>query len=173
MKTAMKVAKIISDILNIISILAVLAMLVLVVADVLLRALFDSPIIGATEIVRMLMICIAPSFVCAVIEDKHIKVGLIMDNLGRKAQIVVDIITLLLTSGICALMSWQAWVYTKYAIKYNEYYSLLKIPKWPFELIFCIALGVTALAILYYLVIRIVKPEVYAPKAPEEGGGVG
>ena len=173
MKKAMKVAKVISDILNIISVLAVLAMLVLVVADVILRASFDKPIIGAVEIVRMLMICIAPSFVCAVIEDKHIKVGLIMDRLGRKGQLVVDIITLLLTSGICALMSWQAWVYTEYAIKYNEYYSLLKIPKWPFELVFCIALGFTALAVLYYLVVRIIAPEVYAPKAPEEGGGVG
>lgn len=173
MKKSMKVAKVISDILNIISVLAVLAMLVLVVADVILRAGFDKPIIGAVEIVRMLMICIAPSFVCAVIEDKHIKVGLIMDRLGRKGQLVVDIITLLLTSGICALMSWQAWVYTEYAIKYNEYYSLLKIPKWPFELVFCIALGFTALAVLYYLVVRIIDPEVYAPKAPEEGGGVG
>lgn len=169
----MKTAKLISDILNIISIIAVLAMLVLVVLDVVLRALFDSPIIGATELVRMLMICIAPSFVCAVIEDQHIKVGLIMDRLGRKGQIVVDIITLLLTSGICGLMSWQAGVYTEYAIKYNEYYSLLKFPKWPFELVFCVAMGFTALAILYYLVVRIVKPEVYAPKAPEEGGGVG
>lgn len=173
MKVTMKIAKIISAILNIISIAAVLAMLVLVVADVVMRAIFNNPIVGATEIVRMMMICITPSFVCAVIEDKHIKVGLIMDRLGRKGQMVVDLITLLMTSGICALLSWQAWVYTKYAIKFKEYYTLLKIPKWPFELIFCIAMAFTALAVLYYLVVRLVKPEVYQPKAPEEGGGVG
>lgn len=169
----MKVAKVISAILNVISIIAVLAMLVLVVADVILRYIFSSPIIGATEIVRMLMVCITPSFVCAVVEDKHIKVGLIMDRLGRKGQIVVDVITLLMTAGISALLSWQAWVYMKYAIKFKEYYTLLKIPKWPFELIFCVAMAFTVLAVLFYLVVRIVKPEYYQPKKPEEGGGVG
>ena len=169
----MKVAKIISGILNIISIVAVLAMLVLVVADVVMRYIFSAPIIGATEIVRMLMICITPSFVCAVIEDKHIKVGLIMDRLGRKAQIVADVLSLLATAAICALIAWQAWVYMEYAIKFKEYYTLLKIPKWPFELIFCIAMAFTTLAVLFYLVIRVVKPEYYQPKKPEEGGGVG
>lgn len=169
----MKVAKGISAILNVISTIAVLAMLVLVVLDVILRFVFKSPIIGATEIVRMMMICITPSFVCAVIEDQHIKVGLIMDRLGRTGQIIVDVITLLMTAGICGLISWQAFVYTQYAIKFKEYYSLLKIPKWPFELIFGIAMAFTALAVVFYLVVRIVKPEYYQPKAPEEGGGVG
>ncbi len=173
MKTAYKVANIVSAVLNVISIIATLAMLVLVVADVIMRFIFKNPIIGATEIVRMMMICITPSFVCAVIEDQHIKVGLIMDHLGRKGQIVVDLITLLLTAGISGLISWQAFVYTEYAIKFKEYYTLLKIPKWPFELIFGIAMGFTALAVLFYLVVKLVDPEHFHPKAPEEGGGVG
>lgn len=173
MKTVNKAAKLISNFLNIISIVAVLAMLVLVVADVVLRALFKSPIIGATEIVRMMMICITPSFVCAVVEDQHIKVGLIVDRLGRKGQIVVDIITLLLTAAICALISWQAFVYTRYAIKFKEYYSLLKIPKWPFELIFCIAMAATALLVLWYMVVKIKDPDYFKPKSPEEGGEIG
>lgn len=173
MKTANKAAKLISNILNIISIVAVLAMLVLVVADVVLRALFKSPIIGATEIVRMMMICITPSFVCAVVEDQHIKVGLIMDRLGRKGQIIVDIVTLLLTAGICALISWQAFVYTKYAIKFKEYYSLLKIPKWPFELIFGIAMAATAVMVLWYMVVKIKDPGYFKSASPEEGGEVG
>lgn len=167
----MKVAKIISGILNVISIVALLTMLVLVVIDVVMRNFFSNPIAGATEIVRMLMICITPSFVCAVIEDKHIKVGILMDRLGRKGQAVVDVITLIATAIICGLISWQAWVYTKYAILFKEFYSLLKIPKWPFELIFCIAMGATALAVVFYLVIRLVKPEYYQVKKPEEGGG--
>lgn len=173
MKNVNKAAKMISNILNIISIAAVLAMLVLVVADVVLRAVIQKPIIGATEIVRMMMICITPSFVCAVIEDQHIKVGLIMDKLGRKGQMVVDIITLLLTAGICALISWQAFVYTEYAIRFKEYYSLLKIPKWPFELIFGIAMAATALSVLWYLVVKLKDPGYFKPESPEEGGDVG
>lgn len=173
MEIAIKIAKKLSAILNVISIVAVLSMLVIVVADVLMRYIFSNPIIGATEIVRMLMICITPSFVCAVIEDQHIKVGLIVDRLGRKGQLVIDIITLLMTSVICALMSWQAWVYTKYAIDFKEYYSLLKIPKWPFELIFCIAMAATAFVVLFYLAVKIFRPDFYMPKSAEEGGGVG
>lgn len=173
MKTVNKAARWISSILNIISIVAVLAMLVLVVADVVLRAVIQKPIIGATEIVRMMMICITPSFVCAVVENQHIKVGLIMDRLGRKGQIVVDVVTLLMTAGICALISWQAFVYTEYAIRFKEYYSLLKIPKWPFELIFGIAMAATALMVLWYLVVKIKDPDYFKPNAPEEGGEVG
>ena len=176
MKKVIRVFEVIGNIVAYISVAALLIMVLITAADIVLKQIFLAPITGAIEITRMMMVCMAPSFVSALFKKRHVAVGLFIDKMGKAGQIVFDTFGYLLSAGICGLMCYQGIVEMNRRIAQNQVYTMLRIPTFPFYLIFAIGMGVFALGILvllldkYFDAFRRAAPEI----ANENGadGGV-
>lgn len=162
----MEIARKFGKLCTVITAAAALVMLLIVIADVLLRVIFDNPIVGATEITRMAMICMMPCYAAAAIENRHIQIGLIVDHWGATGQRIIDTLMLSCTAVVCGLISWQSIISMQYAIAHNEFYTVLRLPKWPMMLVFCISMGFMTIATVYAVVIRYVDKDFYF--VPEE-----
>ena len=142
----------IGRVLEYLSVIALLVMLFVTFIDVIFRNFFNSPIPGAVEIARMMMICMSPAFIPALVQKRHIMVGVFIDRLGRKGQMVFDTLGYLLSAIICALISYQGFVEFIKKLTRGDVYTILRIPVWPFMLLFAVAMGIFAISIVIYLI---------------------
>lgn len=176
--------------LNVVSIVALLVMVIVTLLNVFLKNVFLAPIRGSTEITRIMMVCMSPSFVAVLMHNRHVNVGLFVDRLGRKGQIGFDIFGYILSAVLCALISWQGFVMTGTRMAESQIYTSIKFPTWPVWLVFSISMGVFAIAIIAKLIINIADKDRYCdskegdcpPPQPEDadiletvnlGGGEG
>lgn len=165
----MKLLKIAANVFNVFSMIAIVVMLILVVGDVFLRFFFRAPIVGATELVRIMMICLSPSFASAVIEDRHLKVGLIVDRFKRKGQLAIDTVVHTISAVICALIAYRALDYVVVQIgrQFPEAFDkILRFPRWPFMLLFGVSLALTGIAMIVTLVFKFIDKSAYEPHLP-------
>lgn len=170
MKKMMKVCGTFGNVLSVIAIIALLVMVGVTIADVILREIFGSPITGAVEITRMMMVCMSPAFVAALFENRHVNVGLFVDKLNRKGQLAFDTIGYVLTFAVASLMCYQGFVEMMKQFTRKQVYSMLKIPNWPFYAIFAVSMGFFALGVVIKLVSHYADKEKYAAKAEGEEG---
>ena len=123
------------------------AMMLLTVADVVLRWIFNAPIIGTTEITESMMACIAFFAMawCAA-EKSHLKVDLVVDRFPARVQGVFDTLTTL--AGLClvALFAWRSFLEGMAVQELNLISSLIKIPAYPFY--YVIAAGCALLCVV-------------------------
>jgi len=178
----MQVTTIVSKALCIFSVIALLVMLFVTMTDVIMRFFFNSPMIGSIEIARMMLVCMSPAFVYALLRGQHVRVPVFIDMLGPIGQKFFDIVGYLASAALCGLMFLQGIDLTFARIAQRHVYSMLRIPTWPFHLLFAISMGLFALVILICLVdilldknryIKKPKAEpVPEPKPEIEGGNV-
>ena len=164
MKKVMRVTEQVAKGVCIFSVVALLVMLFVTMADVLLRFIFNAPLVGSVEIARMMLVCMSPAFVYALLKGRHIRVPVFIDMLGRKAQLVVDTIGHLLAAGLFSLMFYQGIILTGSRIQQRHVYSMLRIPTWPFHLLFAVAMGLFAIVTIIALVDIYVDKERYVKK---------
>ena len=144
------------------SVAALLVMISITLVDVFLRFFFNSPIVGATEIARMMMICLSPAFAKVMLNGNHVKVGAVVDLFGRKGQLAFDTFGHLAAAAICGLMSYQAIIDMQRRMAQSWVYTLLKIPAWPFYAMFAFAMGLFTIAIIIKLISNFADKELYA-----------
>lgn len=157
------------NVLNVISMLALLVMVCITIADIFLRQFFKAPIVGAVEITRMMMVCMTPSFVSALMNNRHVNVGLIVDRLPRKGQLAFDTVCYLASAGIAGIMCYRGFIDMRIKMAQRQVYTMLKIPSWPFYLIFAIAMGFFAIAIVFRLIEKYWDKDAYNHHADPHG----
>jgi len=171
MKAIMRVLNAIAAVLEVIAIIALLVMICITLADVFLRLFFTRPITGAVEITRMMMVTMSPAFVGALLKHRHVSVGLVVDRFGRKGQMVFDTFGYLLSAGLCVVCCYQGFVELFKKMAQKQVYTMLKIPTWPFYLVFAVSMGIFAICILFLMFYNFYDKTVYAEKASAQGGG--
>lgn len=108
-------------------------MLLLIVADVIGIKIFSSPVPGGTEIVTFLaVITIAFAISHTQAMRGHVAVDFIVEKFPRRAKLIIDVVTVLFSVCLFAVMA----VYTfKYGMKLKqtgEVSMTQKIPFYPF-----------------------------------------
>ena len=119
-----------------------IAMMLLTASDVILRYIFNRPIIGSFELTEFMMsIFIAFAFVTCALQKSHVAIDLIVNRLPQKLQFIAGGITSLLSIFILTLLTWQSFVYIK--LQYNSHVvsTSLLIPRYPFIAFLCLAFG--------------------------------
>ena len=152
MKKVMYVTETVAKGICIFSVVALLVMLIVTILDVFLRFFFNAPLVGSIEIARMMLVCMSPAFVYALVLKRHIQVPLIIDMLGRKGQLFFDLIGHLIAAGLCGLMFYQGLNVTSARMAQRHVYSMLRIPTWPFYLLFSVAMGLFAVVVIICLI---------------------
>jgi len=168
MKIVMKIASIIAKCFAGLSMVALVVMLVVTLADVILRFVFNSPITGATEIARMMMVCMIATLAAVLFEKRHIRVDFVVDKFGRKGQLAFDTVGYLLSAAVCGLMSYQGFLDTLRRYRGNHVYSLLMFPTWPFYLLYAVATGIFAICVIICLIDNFCNKDLYKNKPTGE-----
>jgi TRAP-type C4-dicarboxylate transport system permease small subunit len=130
-------------------------MMLLTVADVSGRYFFNSPISGATEISRLMMVLIVfPALGWAALGKTHVRVDLLVTRFPPRAQAIINIITLLIALGTYFVITWQSFLESTVVHRQT---SLLQIPFTPFYWVMSVGLAVFCLAIVVLLIENFIK----------------
>lgn len=143
-----------SRVLDKIAGLCMVAVMLLVVANVLLRAIFNRPILGTYEYVIFLtavMIGLALAY-CAV-QNGHIAVSFLFDRLPLKIQASVEMGMNILSTLFWGLCVWQVGNYANSMAINGVVSPTTQIPIYPF--IYFVALGMLALCLV--LLVRVME----------------
>lgn len=127
--------------------LCMVAVMVLVVVNILLRALFNRPILGIYDLVTMLtavMIGLALAY-CAV-QNGHIAVDFLVNRLPSGFQTAIDVVMNTAALVFWVLCAWQVAGYAEMMAKSGVVSPTAQIPVHPF--IYLVALGIFALSLV-------------------------
>lgn len=139
MRTLEKVIHWIANFLAFFSIASTAGMLILSVVDVILRKFFNTPIVGASELVQMLNVGTILALGLGCMTNENISVDFVMDKFPEKLRHVIQFIVHLITIVILGIMIWRGCMNAMDSMSKKYVFSLLKVPQWPFILV--LALG--------------------------------
>ena len=109
--------------------LCVAAMMMLIVADIVLRAVANKPILGVLEIVELLLAC---GFFLALpatfLRDEQIVVDMI-DAMAPRCVPLLKRISAALGVAMLAVMAWQGWIAAQDTLVFGDVTSDLSIPR--------------------------------------------
>jgi TRAP-type C4-dicarboxylate transport system permease small subunit len=126
---------------NTLLVLLLTAMIVLAVGQIALRELFDTGLIWADELVKLLVLWIAMlGSVAASRDDRHLRIDVLSHLLSDKMISVVRLVVEIFAAVICAVVTWHAFRWLQ--IEFEDGDTLLiDFPAW-------IAHGVLPLAFI-------------------------
>ena len=109
---------------------ALLGMMVVTLVDVVGNKLFNSPLLGALDLVTTFQ-ALAIAFACAatLIVGRRVKVEFQVTKLPNRAQAVIESIALLLGSGLFVLLVWRLSVLGYYFQAGGETTYTIPIPR--------------------------------------------
>ena len=121
-------------------------MMLLTVCAVIGRYIFNLPITGAYEITEALMVTLVFFFIGYTQASKaHVAVDLVVKLLPRKIEMIINIITQVMSLLMMLLVAWMSIVRWLELMEIKEHTPILGIPVSPFVLI--LALGCFVLCI--------------------------
>lgn len=121
--------------------------MLLVVSNVLLRAVFNSPIKGTYELVGLFTaVAVGMGLAHCAYQDGHISVEFIMDVLSKRIQSIVHIFIHILSFCFWSFVVWHMFGYANETMHNGLVTSTSEVPIYPF--IYLIALGLLVLCLV-------------------------
>ncbi|MBI1620208.1 TRAP transporter small permease subunit [Aquamicrobium zhengzhouense] len=139
---------------------------ILICADVVMRFILNSPILGVAEIVANGIVIIAfLQLTYAVRQNSMLKSELILNLMGEKGKLASDTINALLGALLFGLVAWASWHPLVRSITTGEFvgYSSFQLPVWPVRLVIE---SCSILAIIAYL-IHAIKAGIFGIRTDE------
>jgi len=112
-------------------------MMLITAGDVVYRTVWARHIPGTVELSSyMLEVFILFGVAYTQQVKGHVRVGMLVSRLPERAELILDIITTLLSISIIAILAWQGWVV---GIEERTVSDMLRIPQMPFRLLVFLA----------------------------------
>jgi TRAP-type transport system small permease protein len=144
-------ARKISPVLHSVGLGVLAVMMFLTAFDVILRYVFNKPIMGAFELTEYMMaIVVAFSLAYCYVLKEHVTVDIVVNRFPQRAQAIIDSITSLIGFGIFCLITWQSGLQTKIQLDSGLTSAVLLIPAFPFVAVVAFGSAVLSLAILAF-----------------------
>jgi TRAP-type C4-dicarboxylate transport system permease small subunit len=140
---------------NIILVTLLSGMILLAVGQIVLREVFDTGIIWADQLVRLIVLWLAMiGAIAACREDRHIRIDalshLFPESVVSGIRIVVD----LFAAGVCAAIAWHAYRYLQLEIEFEDT-VLVNTPAWIAHVVIPIGFAVFSYRFLVSVVKRL------------------
>jgi TRAP-type C4-dicarboxylate transport system permease small subunit len=144
----------ISNLLLVITSCALLCMVTIVVANVMGRGLFASPLWGAIEIIGLLGIILIPfAIIYTEHERGHIVVDILISKLKPRVKLVFEIVSYILSLATIVLLIWGGIIDAWYTATTPGSYTInLGINYTPFKFLWVISCIVLFGFVLWHLV---------------------
>lgn len=143
---------------------AIGVMMLHISADVILRQLWGTPIVGTLEYVTYFyMVAVVFLPLANAQEHKaHVIVEVISNLLPKRVNLWVDCAAQLFTFGYVAFIAWWGWQETVRSFTRNEVVTIVQtdVPLWPTRLLVPLGLGAMAVVIVLQLVASIRRGEI-------------
>lgn len=150
MKIIEKILYALSVALNAISFVCFAGIMLFIVADVMLRFLFNSPILGSFEIVEQLMLVgVFGAFAYAQMNGTHIHVSMLLNILPKKLGIFIYGLGELAVAVVCGILCYSFFLQAVLAFERNYTTVILKFSTVPSFVIIGVAAGVFCLTLLF------------------------
>jgi len=139
---------------NTLSEIGIVVLMIMIFREVIWRYVLNQPSVFSVEISEYIMIFI--TFMCAgwvLHKNAHVSMTVITDRLSKRTKICLDIVTSMLTMGVCCVIIWKGALSAVIAFTGNyRSASLIQFPLW-ISYGF-IPLGMTILLLQYVVRIR-------------------
>ncbi len=130
-----KVAGHLSELVLNLSKAAMLVIVFIVVADVTLRYVFDSPILGSLDLTTLMLVVIIFSGVGYTAHMKrHVTVDVAVSKLGPRTRAIIESITGIMAAVLLGLIIWSSLLQANVLRVQTAVTEELRIPLFPFEL---------------------------------------
>jgi TRAP-type C4-dicarboxylate transport system permease small subunit len=121
-------------------------LMLITAAEVIGRNLFNRPITGCVELSEyMLSIFILLGLAYSQQIKAHVGVSFFISRLSHRSQLILNIITILLSLLMFSILAWQGW---KIGIEERTVSDMLRIPQYPFRLLVALAASFVCLELL-------------------------
>jgi len=138
--------------------LGLVGMLLLIVADVIGIKIFSKPVPGGIEYISFLaVVAIAFAVAYTQVLRGHVAVDFIVEKFPRRLKLIVDMLMVLFSVCLFALLSYYSFKYAGSLRKSGEVSMTQKIPFYPFVYGMAVCFVVTLVVVLMDLVKSIVK----------------
>ncbi len=116
-------------------VLLLTAMISLAATQILLRNVFDSGLVWADELLRILVLWVGLAGALAASRDRNqIRIDVLSRFLGQRGRLIARVVTNLFTAAVCAVVAWHAFVFVGGSLEFGD--TLLgNLPAWWFQLI--------------------------------------
>ena len=129
----MKKIEALSRIAGLVAMGVLFLMMLLTVADVFLRAVFNKPIIGTTEITEQMMVAVAfLGFGWCATQDRQIRVDLFVSRYRPGTKRRVDLVVTLAGMVLVAVICWRTLLTTLTVYRLGITCAYIGVPKYPF-----------------------------------------
>ena len=126
-----------------------LAMALIVVLDILLRLIFNDPILGVIELETfMLAILCFFSLAYTKIKEGHVSVDIFVGRFSQGFRLVLSGIFYIFGIYLFSVLSWQYVIQTLEAVEVGEASVVLTWPMWPFYILTSFGCALMALVLL-------------------------
>ena len=140
-------ARVSAKVTNIIAAGFLFILMLFTCSDVLLRYLFNKPILGSIEITEFIMaIIVSFSLANCALQKGHVRVDLLGSRLSERAQIVMNSLAYFAFLGLFALITWRIVPRAMEMMEFNQVGLISRIPVPPFVLL--VAVGTAVLCIV-------------------------
>jgi TRAP-type C4-dicarboxylate transport system permease small subunit len=144
--------------------LTIFFIMFLVTTDVIMRNVFNKPLVGVFEIVSMLLVgIIAFGFAYVQGENEHIVVEIATNSLPQVYKDILDFLSCLIGLVVVSIIAWNSLGSLQTSFLSKEFtMGLIRLPIWPSKLLLSVGLGVLAIRLFIdslYLLIKLVLGE--------------
>ncbi len=137
---------VLSTVLSLVVCLVFFGMMILTVLDVILRYLFNSPILGTFEITEFMMVFIVFFSLAYTQSQKgHVSVDIFVTILSERKQRFIELISHVIYFLLLLVITWKSVARAMELMGTKEVSATLSIPVFPFY--FVVALGCAAMCI--------------------------
>ena len=153
MRNGERIVHWLSEKMAILGTIVLIILMAMIVINVFLRNTFNITIVGAVELVEMMMPLIGFLGIawCA-LQGGHVVVDIVVSSLPVKAQRIFDILNYVLGAVVTFLIGWYSLQQSIYWKQIRVVTESLDIPKYPFMLVTAIGFFLMTLASLTLLI---------------------
>jgi len=139
--------------LTLVSSLALTVLLVVTFTGVVMRYVFDAPILGNNEIIEMAsVVLVMLAMPSAAQKEVHIRVDVFDGAIGAFGRLAGDILARGISIYLLTLLGWRSWGKLADAAEYGDATNMLTIPLWPFYGLLVLGAALYALVLAIQLV---------------------
>ncbi|MDR3332109.1 MAG: TRAP transporter small permease [Synergistaceae bacterium] len=150
------------------SVLLILIGLV-VLANIIMRAIFNSPIGGTVEVVQYGMMTCAALILCRTgFQKRHIAVTLLVDAIPKRVGNIFKTLTSLICTAVFAIISWHDFTEAPNMAATGRTSDVLKLPIHYLYIIMAVGFLLGALVFLYWTIVYAIS--IFKPAAEESPG---
>jgi TRAP-type C4-dicarboxylate transport system permease small subunit len=147
-----KVANPLSYILLYVGAVILTAMMVLVAVAVIMRYVFNNPILGDLEVITFMLVgLISFSLAYCAVMKGHVSVTVLVTRLPYRAQVIISFFMNLITLGFIVMIAWYSVEQAIVLWRRSAATIIFKVPIFPFALVLAFGSGVFALVMVVEL----------------------